>query len=243
MWIQQKGSMKKPYHVKVLLKEIEKRKEKNTRYSLRGFAKFLGIAPSTLSRILTSGQELSVGATRKIIKKLQLEEQESFLFIASVAEEKKLRTLTTLARIQGDISLDFKFTLESIADLAVKNLCDGCIIHLKGKSDEAILHAKHRADQFDGGNFSIMSAPVICHPILSPDQPMFINGKSEHDEILMHLNANSLLCVPIKKGDENYGAITFLRSKEREDFSEEDLHLALELSSKTAYVYEILSEM
>ena len=108
--------MKKPFHVKFLLQEIEQRKEKNSRYSLRGFAKFLGIAPSTLSRILTNGQELSVGGTKKIMKKLQLSEHEKFLFIASVAEEKKSRTLLTLGKLPGDVlKADFKFTLESIA--------------------------------------------------------------------------------------------------------------------------------
>lgn len=235
--------MKQPYHVKVLLQEIEKRKEKNNRYSLRGFAKFLGIAPSTLSRILTNGQELSVGATRKIIKKLQLEEQNRLLFIASVAEEKKLRTLLSLAKLQGDPSRDFKFTLESIANLAMKSLSDGCIIHLTNKKDESILHAKHKIGQFEGGNFNIMSAPMICHPILSPDCPIFINLRGKHDEILAHLNANSLLCVPVMKGDQKYGAITFLRCKDREDFCEADLNPALELSSKTAYVYDLLSGM
>ena len=235
--------MKKPYHVKVLLQEIEKRKDKNSRYSLRGFAKFLGIAPSTLSRVLTNGQELSVGATRKIIKKLQLSDQERLLFIASVAEEKKSRTLLTLSKLQGDTSKDFKFTLESIANLAMKHLSDGCIIHLTNKRDESILHAKHKANHFQGGNFNIMSAPMVCHPILSPDCPLFINVKGSHDEVLAHLNASSLLCVPVMKGDKKYGAITFLRSKERKDFCEDDLNSALELSSKTAYVYDLLSDI
>lgn len=234
--------MKKPYHVKVLLQEIDKRKEKNNRYSLRGFAKFLGIAPSTLSRILTNGQELSVSATRKIIKKLHLNEEQRLLFIASVAEEKKLRTLLTLSRVQGDVSRDFKFTLESIANLAMKNLSDGCIIHLTNKKDESILHAKHKTGHFEGGNFNVMSAPMICHPILSPDCPIFINTSGKHDEVLAHLNANSLLCVPVMKEGKKYGAITFLRSKDRKNFSEEDLDPALELSFKAAYVYDLLSE-
>ncbi len=233
--------MKKPFHVKLLLREIEKRKEKNARYSLRGFAKFLGIAPSTLSRILTSGQELSVGATKKIMKKLQLTEHEKFLFIASVAEEKKARTLQSLGKFPGEVvKADFKFTLESIADLAMKQLSDGCIIHLSNGHDDAILHAKHKKDHFSKGNLNIMSAPMICHPILSPDCPIFINSKGEHDEVLEHLNADSLMCVPVIKDNHKYGAITFLRSKGRECFCEDDIKRGEELSRKAAYVYELL---
>lgn len=236
--------MKKPFHVKFLLQEIEQRKEKNSRYSLRGFAKFLGIAPSTLSRILTNGQELSVGGTKKIMKKLQLSEHEKFLFIASVAEEKKSRTLLTLGKLPGDVlKADFKFTLESIANIAMKQLSDGCIIHLSNGLDDAILHAKHKKDHFSKSNFNIMSAPMICHPILSPDSPIFINLKGKHDEVLEHLNANSLMCVPVIKDNHKYGAITFLRSKGRKDFCEEDLKRGEELSKKAAYVYELLTEI
>jgi transcriptional regulator with XRE-family HTH domain len=235
--------MKKPYHIKVLLREIEKRKQKNNRYSLRAFANFLDMAPSTLSRILTNGQELSVSATKKIMKKIQLTEDEKFLFIASVAEEKKLRTLLTLAKLSTDTEKDFKFTLESIANLAMKHFSDGCIIHLTNSHKESILHAKHKDNHFNGHNFNLMSAPIVCHPVLSPDRPMFINEHDEHKEILEHLNASSLLCVPVKKGEKKFGAITFLRTKNRKDFCEDDLTPALDFSSKTAYVYEILSEM
>lgn len=233
--------MKKPYHLKILHREIEKKKQKNSRYSLRAFANFLDIAPSTLSRILTNGQELSVSATRKIMKKLELSEDEKLLFIASVAEEKKIRTLLSLAKISSE-QKDFKFTLESIASMAMKNFSDGCIIHLTNQKQESILHAKHKYAQFEGRNFDVMSAPIACHPILSPENPVFINGEGDHSEILSHLNANSLLCVPVKKGEKKYGAITFLRTKIRKDFSEEDLVPAFEFSSKTAYVYELLSD-
>lgn len=233
--------MKKPYHIKVLLREIENKKQKNSRYSLRAFANYLDIAPSTLSRILTNGQELSVSATKKIMKKLDLTDDEKLLFIASVAEEKKIRTLLSLARLSSDPSKEFKFTLESIANLAMKNFSDGCIIHLTNPREESILHAKHKHGHFD--RFNVMSAPIVCHPILSPEEPIFINLKGEHTEILDHLNANSLLCVPVKKDEKKYGAITFLRTKGRKDFCEEDLNPALDFSSKTAYVYELLSEI
>jgi transcriptional regulator with XRE-family HTH domain len=215
---------------------------KNGRYSLRAFAKFLGFAPSTVSRLLTNGQELSASATKKIMKKLQLSDEQRFLFIASIAESKKMHTLRSLGNLPGDQCKDFKFTLESIADLAMKDLADGCIIHLDGR-DEAILHAKHKSGQFDTLNMSAMNTPIVSHFSLSPDKPLFIHHKGKHDEVLSHLNAHSLLCVPVKKNEQKCGAITFLRTKERENFSEDDLEFALNLAAKTTYVYELIGEV
>jgi transcriptional regulator with XRE-family HTH domain len=223
--------------------KLKKRKQKNSRYSLRGFANFLDIAPSTLSRILTNSQELSVSATKKIMKKLALLDDEKFLFIASVAEEKKIRTLLSLALLSSDTNKDFKFTLESVTNLAMKQFSDGCIIHLTNSREESILHAKHKYGHFDKNRFSMLSAPMICHPILSPDCPVFIDLKGEHSELLEHLNASSLLCVPVMKGEKKYGAITFLRTNSRKGFGQEDLIHAMDFSSKTAYVYDLLSEV
>lgn len=63
---------------------------------MRAFARFLDFVPSTLSRILANRQELSISATKKIIISLNLSEDEGMMFISSVAEEKKLRTLNLL---------------------------------------------------------------------------------------------------------------------------------------------------
>lgn len=229
--------MKRPYHVKLLLREIEKRKEKNQRYSLRAFASFLDVAPSTLSRILSNSQELSIAGTKNIIKKLQLSEEEKFLFIASVAEEKRLRTLQTIEKFPCAIGDDFRFTLESIVELAIRRFCDGCIIQLTGMKDGCILHAKHRYLEFD-----LSSAPVICRPILNPEGPMFLHQEHESVDILKYLNAHSLLSVPVKNGDQKYGAISFLRLRAKEKFCEEDLYLAEELSTKAAFVYQLMME-
>ncbi|MFL5786121.1 MAG: GAF domain-containing protein [Bacteriovoracaceae bacterium] len=230
------------YHVKVLLREFEKRKVKNGRFSLRAFAKFLGFAPSTLSRILTNGQEISASATKTIMKKLQLNEEERMLFIASIAESKKLNTLRTLGKVPGDGFKDFLFTLDSVSNLAMKELADGCIIHLLGLKDEAIVHAKHKSSQFEGIKLDTMSTPAVCHPVLSPDKPLIINSKGKHDDILNHLNAHSILCLPVKKNERKLGSITLLRNKDRKNFSQDDLKPAEELAAKAAYVYTLISE-
>jgi PAS domain S-box-containing protein len=85
-----------PFHIKLLLSEMQIRKQTNPRYSLRAFSKFLGMGPSTLSRILTNNQELSLAASKTIIKKMKFNRSDSLLFISSVAEEKKLRAIRLL---------------------------------------------------------------------------------------------------------------------------------------------------
>lgn len=51
--------------------EFRRRREKNPRYSLRAMAKFLGVAPSVLSRTL-SGQTILSGRNRgKVLERLQ----------------------------------------------------------------------------------------------------------------------------------------------------------------------------
>lgn len=65
-----------------ILKQIlEKRCEKNSRYSLRSFARDLEISPQTLSRILRQKRGLSYEMGVKISQKLPLSEQELIVFL------------------------------------------------------------------------------------------------------------------------------------------------------------------
>lgn len=88
---------KTPHHIDILQAEYLRRKTSNPRYSLRAFAKFLGMSSPTLSRILSGSQEISLTAARKAIKKLQLNEAETQIFARSVSEEKRQRTHKALS--------------------------------------------------------------------------------------------------------------------------------------------------
>lgn len=88
---------KTPHHIEMLLKEFNKRKEANPRYSLRAFARFLDMSSATLSRVLANRQEISLAASKKIIKKLKFSEHESLVFVRSIAEEKCNRAYKILS--------------------------------------------------------------------------------------------------------------------------------------------------
>lgn len=86
-----------PHHIQMLLKEYSQRKEANPRYSMRAFARYLGMSSPTLSRVLSNTQDISLTDCKKILKKLDFTEQESIVFVRSVAEQKCNRTYKVLS--------------------------------------------------------------------------------------------------------------------------------------------------
>jgi PAS domain S-box-containing protein len=101
---------KMSYHLDFLELELNRRKNNNSRYSLRAFAKFLDIGPATLSRILNGQQDLSIAITKKILNKLKVSSEERVLFISSVLKEKK--------EMVGDLVLN-SLTNENLDNLEV----------------------------------------------------------------------------------------------------------------------------
>ena len=89
------------YHVRTLNDVLERRKEKNNRYSLRAFAVHIGLHPSALSRILAGKQELSLLSAGDVINKLDLEREDKIRFALSVAAEKYDHALAKLGQDIG----------------------------------------------------------------------------------------------------------------------------------------------
>lgn len=132
----------RPFYIKLLLNEIENRKEKNPRYSLRAFARYLGMGSSTLSRILSGQQELSHSACKNIIKKLKFNRDDCVLFIASIAEERKRRAYKLLYNIIEDsdgesLNDSYEWLLSNTPDMMF-------VFDMKGRC----IHANEPAAQF-----------------------------------------------------------------------------------------------
>jgi hypothetical protein len=92
-----------PYYVRFLAAELERRKARNPRYSLRAFAKAVGLDASALSRILSGKQGLSLSSGIKVGKKLSLPKTELRIFLASIAEEQFARTTMLISRALGPL--------------------------------------------------------------------------------------------------------------------------------------------
>jgi PAS domain-containing protein len=87
------------FHLEFLSEELERRRLANKRYSLRAFASFLELHPSALSRILNGKQEISNKSCSTIIKRLELNDEDKRKFVASVAEDRRLRNEQNLALV------------------------------------------------------------------------------------------------------------------------------------------------
>lgn len=66
--------------------ELSERLKQNPRYSLRAFAKFLALDPSTLSRMLNGQKRPTPELSKKIVAKLELDPKEAKKFLLSMAE-------------------------------------------------------------------------------------------------------------------------------------------------------------
>ncbi len=93
---------------KILNEEFEMRLNRNSAYSLRAFARDLGISHSSLSRVLTGEQGLSAEKTALIAKKLNFSQQESTRFkslvLAACARSPQAREWARLKLKETDTS-------------------------------------------------------------------------------------------------------------------------------------------
>lgn len=71
----------------VLKNELVQRQERNSLYSLRSFARDLGISPSRLSEIFNHKQGISLSWAKKISEKINLSTEDAELFCLLVTKE------------------------------------------------------------------------------------------------------------------------------------------------------------
>lgn len=86
------------FHLEVLSKEFQNRLQRNPRYSLRSYAKALGLHPSALSRILAGKQLLSTQASAAVAENLRLTDDEKRLFLTSVVDAHRLQDMEKLGK-------------------------------------------------------------------------------------------------------------------------------------------------
>jgi uncharacterized protein (TIGR02147 family) len=81
------------YYNHCLQQELERRIEKNPRYSLRAFASSLGVNPGALSQILSGTRYPSYKMAVKILQALALSPEDQNEFFKSIARVQKARGL------------------------------------------------------------------------------------------------------------------------------------------------------
>jgi plasmid maintenance system antidote protein VapI len=78
-----------PTHLRILRARLTERKNRNVLYSLRAYARDLGVDPSRLCRILKGRQEISTGLCLQISRRLHLSDDETQEFVTSVADRRR----------------------------------------------------------------------------------------------------------------------------------------------------------
>jgi uncharacterized protein (TIGR02147 family) len=90
--------MQQPFFREIIHQELAARTGRNPAYSLRAFAKGIGVSPGTLSQILNGKRVPSVRLTKKLIQTLGLNPKETLAFLHSVATAHRGRTLQRKSR-------------------------------------------------------------------------------------------------------------------------------------------------
>lgn len=80
----------------ILIVTLQRRKELNRRYSLRSFARDIGVDNGFLSKLLKGKSLLSLEIADRISKKLKLSSSDRSIFIKSAAEEQQCHALYLL---------------------------------------------------------------------------------------------------------------------------------------------------
>ena len=78
-----------PIYIQFLTDDFARRKTKNPIFSMRAYARLLGIDPGTLSRVLSGQQRLSLQSGVQIVKRLDLTQDEQNQLLESLVEERK----------------------------------------------------------------------------------------------------------------------------------------------------------
>src|SRR5688572_22897237 len=87
------------FYRRLLKDELSRRCEKNSRYSVRAFAKALDIDVGALSRVLTGKQIPSFKLTQQILSHLDLTPEQEQDFLASIAQIQRERGLQRMSPV------------------------------------------------------------------------------------------------------------------------------------------------
>ena len=85
--------MSLPFHILIIKKELEERKKRNKRYSLRALAMFFDVDAGYLSKCLSEKQVMSYNIAEQIIEKLNLTKEEREYFLCSIADQQRCEAL------------------------------------------------------------------------------------------------------------------------------------------------------
>ena len=150
-------------------------------------------------------------------------------------------------------SLDYRATLQSVADLAVADLADWCGVDiLSDKGELQPLAVAHRdpsmvelarevrrrypvdIDAPSGSAAVVRTGTPEIYPVISDDLLVQAAKDPEHLELMRKLNLHSLITVPLLADGRAFGTVTLAISGTERRFGPDDLATAQELARRAA---------
>lgn len=177
---------------------------------------------SSLIQILeANGQKLLFGMISDVTEHRKAEN-------AAEEQRKQIAFVAEATRRLAE-SLDYATTLRGVADLAVENLADWCVIdmpdhggalkrlHVAHRDPEMRAYAERVAEQFpqdpDGGVYRVLRSGVSELYSHVTDEMLEAAAKSpEHLEVIRKVQIRSVMILPLKTREAPFGVITFVSS-------------------------------
>src|SRR4051812_43989704 len=96
------------FYQKCLREDLQRRCERNPRYSVRAFARALGIDVGTVSKLLSGKQMPSMKLAKRLLAVIELSAEDERAFLSSLAESQKARKLQRVSSAFRNFDADFK---------------------------------------------------------------------------------------------------------------------------------------
>jgi len=156
------------------------------------------------------------------------------------------------------LSLDYRQTLQNLANLAVERLCDWCAVEIKEAGEQhprqiAVAHPDPKklewALELNKKYPPDPSAPTGVPNVirtgkseLYPEIPMELlreaSVNEEHFQLIMQLGISSAMVVPLKAQGQTIGAITLIAAESGRRYSQSDLQVAEEMAARASVAIE-----
>lgn len=156
-------------------------------------------------------------------------------------------------------SLDFNATLTTVANLATEYIADWCVVDMVDKETKSIrlvaaahrdpkkarwakqIRKKYPVDMNANAGLPLVlkTGKPVYIPYLPPDEVLKMAKNEEQRKIIRKLGGvNSVIIVPITIGRKTIGAITFVSSESKWQYTPDDLEMAEQLASRAALAVE-----
>jgi PAS domain S-box-containing protein len=218
---------------------------------LRARGRTLGAMTLLLTRPERVFDEPDIALAEELARRASLAVDNARLYTDLRRADQTRRFLSEATEILAG-SLDWDTTVQTIAQLAVDGLADGCSIDALEPSGEirelALAHVdeERRAiyaefrRRYGVGRRSpflrraVQTMQPELHREVTDEQLRQAADDEEHFALLRAFNPRSIICVPLVARGRALGVISLYRTESGERFGEDDLNLAIELARRAA---------